>query len=214
MHMAREKYAMKVILLLKRKYGLQLQTTLEHSTPWELLVATILSAQSPDVQVNKVTGRLFKRYAAARDFAVLRPQTLYPYIGSLGLYRGKARNIVGAAKAVVHDFRGKVPSTMAQLITLPGVGRKTANVVLTDAFGISEGIAIDTHCIVVSNRLGLVRTRDPKKIEKTLMRIVPKSEWCNINLLFIALGRDVCTARRKYCEDCVLNKICPSSDVS
>ena len=102
---------------------------------------------------------------------------------------------------------------MNQLITLPGVGRKTANVVLTDAFGISEGIAIDTHCIVVSNRLGLARTRNPKKIEKGLMSILPRKEWKNVNLSFISLGRDVCTARRKHCYNCVLNKICPSSDV-
>ena len=211
--MERRAYAMEAIRLLKKRYGLKLQTTLEHSNPWELLVATILSAQSQDLQVNKATKRLFSKYASVKDYVSLRPQALYPYIGSLGLYRGKARNIIGSAKLIVKEFNGKVPSTMKQLVTLPGVGRKTANVVLTDAFGISEGIAIDTHCVVVSNRLGIARTRNPEKIERALTGLLPKKEWRNVNLLFISLGRDVCTARQKYCQDCILNRICPSSDV-
>jgi endonuclease-3 len=210
--MDRKAYALEVLRLLRKRYGPRLLTTLEHSSPWELLVATILSAQSQDSQVNKATKLLFRKYAGVRAYVELRPQALYPYIGSLGLYRGKARSIIGSAKLVTKEFGGKVPSTMRQLITLPGVGRKTANVVLANAFGVSEGIAIDTHCIVVSNRLGLARTRDPKKIEAALMKILPKRDWNSINHLFIALGRDVCTARRKYCSGCVLNRICPSSD--
>jgi endonuclease-3 len=210
--MDRRAYAKEVMRLLRKRYGSKLRTTLEHSSPWELLVATMLSAQSQDSQVNKVTKRLFRRYADVNAYAALRPQALYPYIGSLGIYRNKAKNIVGSARMIVKEFGGKVPSTMKRLITLPGVGRKTANVVLSNAFGISEGIAIDTHCIVVSNRLGLVSTKDPEKIESVLMPLVPRSEWRDVTHLFIALGRDVCTARRKYCRDCVLNRICPSSN--
>ena len=208
----RKAYIVEVLRLLRKRYGSTLKTMLEHSNPWELLVATILSAQSQDLQVNKVTKLLFKKYPSVKSYAGLRPQALYPYIGSIGIYRNKAKNIVGSAKAIVKDFNGKVPSTMAQLITLPGVGRKTANIVLSNAFGISEGIAIDTHCIVVSNRLGLSKTRNAEKIETILMQIVPKKDWNSINHMFIALGRDVCTARRKYCSECVLNRICPSSD--
>jgi endonuclease-3 len=210
--MDRRAYVKEVMRLLRKRYGSGLRTTLEHSSPWELLVATMLSAQSKDSQVNKATGQLFRRYAGVSTFAALRPQVLYPYIGSLGIYRNKARNIVRSAKIIVGEFGGRVPSTMEQLITLPGVGRKTANVVLSNAFGISEGIAIDTHCIVVSNRLGLASTRDPEKIESVLMQLVPRREWRDVTHLFIALGRDVCTARRKYCQKCVLNRICPSSD--
>jgi endonuclease-3 len=210
--MEKKAYAMKVLSLLRKRYGMRLETTLDHSNPWELLVATILSAQSQDRQVNKVTKALFRRYSGVGAYAGLRPRELYPYIGSLGLYRGKARNIVGTARMLTGKFNGKVPRSLKQLVTLPGVGRKTANVVLANAFGLFEGIAIDTHCIVVSNRLGLARTNDAAKIEKALMPLFPKRYWRDVNHLFIALGRDVCTARRKYCEDCVLNKICPSSD--
>ncbi len=206
-------YIKEVLRLLKKRYGTELQTTLEHSNPWELLVATILSAQCQDVQVNKVTKQLFKRYASVASYTKLRPQALYPYIGSLGLYRNKAKNIIKSANVIVKEFEGNVPYSMEELVKLPGVGRKTANVVLSNAFRINEGIAIDTHCVVVSNRLGLARTSNPVKIESVLMQLSPSSEWRNINHLFIALGRDVCTARRKYCDKCILNKICPSSDM-
>ncbi len=211
--MDRKAYAKEVIRLLRKRYGPRLQSTLEHSNPWELLVATILSAQSQDRQVNKITKTLFRRYPDAKAYTKLRPQALYPYIGSIGIYRNKAKNIVRSAKIIVKEFNGKVPNTIEKLITLPGVGRKTANVVLANAFGISEGIAIDTHCITVSNRLGIAKTNDAEKIEKLLMQIVPKKDWGRVNHLFIALGRDACTARHKYCSDCILNRICPSSDV-
>ncbi len=210
--MEKEAYVREVIRLLKRRYRTEMHTFLEFANPWELLVATVLSAQSQDAQVNRITRKLFKRHFAIEAYAKLRPQQLYPLIGSIGLYRNKAKSIVGAAKTILSDFGGKVPASIELLTTLPGVGRKTANVVLTNAFGIVEGIAIDTHCVVVSNRLGLVRTRNPEKIERRLMQLVPRRDWGDINHLFIALGRDVCTARRKYCSDCTLRHICPSSD--
>lgn len=197
---------------LKARYRKEMRTSLEFSNPWELLVATMLSAQSQDVQVNKVTGLLFRAYRTPQEFAALRPSQLYRYIGRLGLYRGKAKNIVRTARIISSDFDGDVPRTMEEMVRLPGVGRKTANVVLGNAFRVYEGIAIDTHCITVISRLGLARTKDPKAIEEKLMGLVDRKDWVNISHLFIALGRDVCTARRKYCEDCALKDICPSSD--
>lgn len=207
-----KRYMGRLIFLLKRRYGKNLGTSLSHSNEWQLLVATMLSAQAQDRQVNKVTKALFKRYKSIGDFASLKPAQLYPYIGGIGLYRGKARNIIGTAKILRNDFGSKVPSTIAELTLLPGVGRKTANVVISNAFGINEGIAIDTHCITVANRLGLASTKDPKKIEQGLMRLVEREDWGNITHLFIALGRDTCTARKKHCERCILRRICPSSD--
>ena len=202
-----------VLKRLKVRYRNDMRTGLEHSNPWELLVATILSAQAQDRQVNKVTKILFRRYGKVKDYCALKPGDLYPYVQSIGLYKQKTKSIINAAKLIKKNFGLKVPNNMEDLITLPGVGRKTANVVLSNAFGINTGIAIDTHCITVSNRLGFVRTINPERIETRLMKLFQKDEWVNINHLFIALGRDVCTARAKYCERCVLNDICPSSDV-
>jgi len=206
------KYMNEVLALLRKRYGKRLRTSLDHSNEWQLLVATMLSAQAQDRQVNKVTKRLFSKYNDIEDFASLKPQQLYPYIGSIGLYRGKARKIVNTAKILKRDFKLKIPRTIAGLTTLPGVGRKTANVVISNAFGINEGIAIDTHCITVANRLGVANTKDPKKIEQGLMKITDKKDWGDLTHLFIALGRDTCTARKKYCESCILRHICPSSD--
>ncbi len=200
-----------VIGRLKRRYRKELMTSLYHSNPWELLVAVMLSAQSQDKQVNKVTGLLFKKYTTIGQFAELRPKQLYPYIGSLGLYRGKAKNIIRTAKTLMEDFDSKVPNKLDDLIKLDGVGRKTANVVLANAFGINEGIAVDTHCITVANRLGIIKTKDANKIEQRLMTLVDKKDWGNMTHLFISLGRDVCTARTAYCSRCVLRDICPSS---
>lgn len=210
----KKKMLSRVIPLLKKRYKWELQTALLHETPWQLLVATILSAQSQDAQVNKATGPLFKKYPNVEDYEKMSPKMLYRYINTVGLYKGKGKNILKTAKIVKERFNSRIPKTIEELITLPGVGRKTANVVLCNAYGINEGIAIDTHCITVANRLGLVRTRNPVKIEKKLMELAPKSEWPDINHMFIALGRDTCTARRKYCERCVLNRICPSSDAN
>lgn len=208
---ANKAYMDKVIFRLKKKYRKEMKTVLNHSNEWELLVSTMLSAQAQDRQVNKVTGPLFKKYKRIEDFAKLQPRQLYPYINSIGLYRSKAKNIVKTAKALKKDFDLKIPTTIDELTTLSGVGRKTANVLLANAFGINEGIAIDTHCITVANRLGFVRTKDPKKIEQRLIKLVDKKDWGNLTHLFISLGRDSCTARVKYCERCVLKDMCPSS---
>ena len=202
-----------ILARLKKRYYREMKTSLGHSSPWELLVATMLSAQSQDAQVNKVTPGLFRRYKDVGDFAHLKPSGLYPYVKTLGLYRNKSKNIVSAARYIRNNFNGAVPRTMEGMLKLPGVGRKTANVVMANAFGLNEGIAIDTHCITVANRLFLYNTKMPDKIEARLMKIVPRSERGNITHLFIALGRDVCTARNKYCERCVLNDVCPSSAV-
>lgn len=205
-------YLKEVISRLKRRYKHEMHTALRHSNEWELLVATMLSAQSQDKQVNKITGPLFKKYSTIESFAKLKPSDLYPYIGSIGLYRGKAKNIISTARKLKKN-NSKIPNTIDELTKLDGVGRKTANVVLANAFGINEGIAIDTHCITVSNRLGLVRTKDAKKIEQRLMKIAERKDWGNITHLFISLGRDACTARAKHCDRCVLKDICPSSSL-
>lgn len=208
-----EERANETLRRLKVRYRREMRTSLAHTNPWELLVATILSAQSQDRQVNKVTRALFKRYRSIKAYGALRPRDLHLYVRSIGLYRNKAKNIINAAKLLEKNFSSKVPGSMKELMTLPGVGRKTANVVLANAFGINAGIAIDTHCITVSNRLGFVKTKNPERIEDRLMKLFPNSEWGNITHLFIALGRDACTARIKHCDRCVLNDICPSSNV-
>ncbi len=210
---AAQERAKEVLRRLKVRYRKYMHTELMHSNPWELLVATILSAQAQDRQVNKVTKTLFKKYKKMDDYCALKSSDLYPYVRSIGLYKQKTKNIINAAKLIRKNFGSRVPNSMDDLVTLPGVGRKTANIILSNSFGIDSGIAIDTHCITVSNRLGFVRTRNPEKIETKLMKLFKKGEWGSINHLFIALGRDVCTARVKYCERCVLNDICPSSNV-
>jgi endonuclease-3 len=208
-----KKRKLKLMLkLLKQKYGKDMHTFLDFSNPWQLLVATILSAQAQDAQVNKATAKLFKEHPTVKDYTKMTPSQLYKYIKTIGLYKGKGKNILKTSKIVVSQFDSRVPRSIAELITLPGVGRKTANVVLANAHGIHEGIAIDTHCITVANRLGFARSTNPIKIEQSLMKISDQSEWNNINHLFIALGRDTCTARRKYCGECVLRRVCPSSD--
>ncbi len=207
----KREYLKAVIRKLKVRYKSEMKTSLDHTSAWELLVATMLSAQSQDSQVNKVTRRLFRKYGTVSKFANATPKELYPYIGSLGLYRNKSKNIIATAKAISGSFNGRVPNSLEELTSLKGVGRKTANVVLANAFGINEGIAIDTHCITVANRLGLTRSKDAKKIEKQIMPILDRREWGNITHLFISLGRDTCTARSKHCERCVLKGICPSS---
>jgi endonuclease III len=189
-----------------------MHTHLEHENPWELLVATMLSAQTTDAQVNKVTPVLFAKYPEPKSYVNLRPVQLYRYVKSLNIYRNKSKHLIKSAQYIHQNFGGKVPDTLEELIELPGVGRKTANVVLANAFGKHEGIAIDTHCITVANRLFLYKAKNAAQVEERLMQIVPKSDWGNVNHLFIALGRDVCTARRKHCDRCVLKDICPSSD--
>ena len=196
---------------LKLRYKGEMHSTLSFANSWELLVATMLSAQSQDKQVNVVTSKLFKAYKTPYAFAKLRPAELYRYTRSLGLYRNKSKNIIKTARIIAERFGGSVPSSIDGLTSLPGVGRKTANVVLYNGFGKNSGIAIDTHCITVANRLGLVNTKSAVKIEDELMQITKRDDWGDITHLFIALGRDVCRARDKRCAECVLNDICPSS---
>lgn len=210
---SKKAFMRKVLRMLKKKYASQMKSTLEYSNAWELLVATMLSAQAQDKQVNAVTKKLFNDHLDVRDYASMDPKELYKYTKSIGLYRNKSNNIINAAKAIEKNFKGEVPGDIASLQTLPGVGRKTANVVQYNWFGKSEGIAIDTHCITVCNRLGLANGANAEKIEKEMIKITPKKDWGNVTHLFIALGRDVCTARVKHCEACVLNRICPSSTV-
>jgi endonuclease-3 len=197
---------------LKKKYPEEMQTSLDHTNPWEMLVSTMLSAQSQDVHINRVTPALFKAYKTPKAYVKLRPSQLYKYLKSVNLYKGKSKRLIESAKMITKDFDGKVPRTMEELVLLPGVGRKTANVVLANAYGENHGMAIDTHCITVTNRLFKVNTNDAAKIEQTMIDIVPRKDWNNFSHLLIALGRDVCTSRTKYCDRCVLKDICPSSD--
>jgi len=199
-----------VLKRLERVYP-HARIALNFSNPLELLVATILSAQSTDVGVNKTTPALFARYKTAADYAGADVAELESMVKSTGFYRNKARSIMGAAKVIAENFGGQVPRTMAEIITLPGVARKTGNVVLFNAYGVTEGIAVDTHVIRLSNRLGLSREKDPVKIERDLMRQVPKEKWGPFAYLLIDHGRAVCTARKPGCAVCVLNDICPSA---
>ncbi len=201
-----------VLARLKERYRTHMHTALLHGNEWELLVATMLSAQSQDAQVNKVTPALFGKYRDVGAFARAKPSQLYQYVRTLGLYRSKSKNIIRTARILEASFGGVVPSSMEKLVTLPGVGRKTANVVLSNGFGRHDGIAIDTHCITVAGRLFLLRTKSAGRIERIMMDFVPRSEWGNVTNLFIALGREVCTARAKHCDRCVLRDLCPSSE--
>jgi endonuclease-3 len=186
-------------------------TELNWSNPLELLVATMLSAQTTDVRVNQVTKELFEKYRAAEEYAGAVPAQLERDIRPTGFYRNKARSLQGMARALLERHGGEVPRTMAELVALPGVGRKTANVVLGNAFGVDEGIVVDTHVRRVSTRLGLTEESDPEKIEQDLLQVVPKEEWTVFSHLLILHGRRVCKARKPDCPDCVLNDVCPSA---
>lgn len=199
-----------ITALLGKEYP-DIRTALDFTTPLEMLIATVLSAQSTDRQVNGVTKSLFKKYRTPEDYIKAPLEELERYIYSTGFYKNKARNIKKMCEMLVLDFGGKVPENMDDLITLPGVARKTANVVLWNVFGKNEGIAVDTHVKRVSARLGLTANTDPGKIEADLMRIVPENDRGIFSLLLIRHGREICTARKPRCQDCVLNKICPSA---
>jgi len=185
---------------------------LTHRSAWELLVATILSAQSTDVRVNMVTPGLFEKYPTVQDFAALEPEQLQPDIYSTGFFRNKAKAVVGAARKVVADFGGNVPQTMEELLTLPGVARKTANVVLGTWFKKNEGVVVDTHVTRISRRLELTRQEDPKKIEDDLMQIIPRERWTDFSHEVIWHGRKLCVARGPKCADCGLEKLCHAAD--
>lgn len=204
--------AKKVVALLKKEYPESI-CTLDFRKPHELVIATILSAQSTDERVNKITPTLFRKYRTPKAFAEADLDELMEYIKTAGLYRNKAKSIKGSMQKVVEDFGGRIPDTMEEIMTLPGVGRKTANVILGTAFGIPTGIAVDTHVTRLAQRLGFSKHKEPPKIEKDLMELIPKKDWIIISHLLIDHGRIICIARTPKCAECVLNKICPSSRV-
>lgn len=185
---------------------------LHHTNAWELLVATILSAQCTDVRVNLVTPGLFAKYPTIQDFAAARQEVLAADIRSTGFFNNKAKSVIGAAKKILNEFGGEVPKTLEELITVPGAARKTANVVLGTAFGISSGIVVDTHVQRISNRLALTKNTDPVKIEQDLMKIVPRGHWIQFSHQMIHFGRGICVARKPKCAECPLYSLCASPD--
>ena len=187
-------------------------TALTYRSAWELLVSTILSAQSTDATVNKVTPELFRKYPTPAAFAALQPEELEPDIRSTGFFRNKAKSVIGAARAVMANFGGQVPSEMDQLLTLPGVARKTANVVLGTWFHKAVGVVVDTHVHRISRRLELTRNDDPGKIEKDLMKVIPQSKWIDFSHEIIHHGRALCIARKPKCVDCPLENLCHAAD--
>jgi endonuclease-3 len=185
---------------------------LHHKNPWELLVATILSAQCTDKRVNEVTPGLFAKYPTPRDFAAVRPEVLAQDIRSTGFFNNKAKSIVGAAQKVIRDFGGVVPKTMDEMLSIPGAARKTANVVLGTAYGIAVGVVVDTHVQRVSRRLDLTKQADPVKIEQDLIKIVPQERWVLFSHQIIHHGRALCQARKPRCAECLLDKLCYAKD--
>lgn len=205
-------YALEVFSRLKREYP-DARTELDYETPLQLAIATILSAQCTDKRVNMVTPLLFQTFPTAASLADAPPEKLEEIIKSTGFFRNKTKSLIGLGKALVERHNGEIPDSMEELVKLPGIGRKTANVILGNAFGKNEGIVVDTHVARVSHRLGLTRETDPIKIEQDLMPLFPRHDWALLSHLLIFHGRRVCEARRPKCEICVLNDICPSSTV-
>jgi len=199
---------LEIIKRLKKEYG-NPGTALKHKNPWELLVATVLSAQCTDERVNKVTPLLFKKFPDAKAMAKADLEEIEKLVRSTGFYKQKAKRLKAIAKKVIEDYNGKVPDSMEELVKLPGVARKTANIVLSYGFGKIEGIAVDTHVRRISYRLGLTKNKDPAKIEKDLMKEFDKKYWILVNSLLIQHGREVCKARKPACEECVLRDLCP-----
>lgn len=188
------------------------ECALHHRNAWELLVATILSAQCTDARVNMVTPELFRKYPTPALMAQASIPEIEEEIRSTGFYHNKAKSITGAAKKLVSDFGGKVPNTMAELLTVPGAARKTANVVLGVAYGIAEGVVVDTHVLRLSNRLGLTKSDEPKKVEQELMQMIPRDHWIQFSHELIHHGRQICVARKPRCVDCNLENLCHSAD--
>ena len=204
-------YAKRVLTLLEKAYPVVDGTALKFSNAWELLVATILSAQCTDERVNKVTEVLFKRFKTPLDFVNADIEELQEIIRPTGFYRNKAKFIKAVAKRLVEEYNSEVPNSMEELIKLPGVARKTANLVLSNAYHIVVGIAVDTHVKRVSQRLGLTKERDRDKIERDLMNLFPKDKWFELTNLLVVHGRHVCTAKHPRCNECILNSLCPSA---
>ena len=209
----KKRYAARVAERLRREYP-DAHCSLDYRTPLELLVATILSAQCTDVRVNLVTPGLFSRYRSAQDFARAPLGKLEQEIKSTGFYRNKANSIQGCCQKLVDDYGGQVPQELDELVQLPGVGRKTANVVLGSGFGIASGVVVDTHVTRLARRLGLTTATDAVKIEQDLVQQLPKKEWIGFSHGLIWHGRQVCVARKPRCSDCVLSKICPRVGVT
>jgi endonuclease-3 len=209
-YLAPQQRALKVIELLEKEYP-NAKTALNYTNPLELLVATMLSAQTTDERVNIVTKTLFKKYKTPEDYANADIKELEQDVRSTGFYHNKASNLKKSCQMLVEKYNSQVPKTMNQLIELPGVARKTANIVLFNAYGTIAGIAVDTHVRRLSQRLGLTDQNDPAKIEQDLMKIVPKDKWMLLTDLLIFHGRQVCTAKKPKCDICLLNKICPSA---
>ena len=198
-----------IIKLLKKEYP-EAKTELKFENPFQLLIATILSAQTTDNLVNKVTEKLFKKYKSPQDFVKAGVENLMEDIKSVNFYRNKAKNIVKMCEKIIKEYNGNVPQSLEELVKLPGVARKTANVVLSQAFGKAEGIVVDTHVRRVSQRLGLTENQDSEKVEQDLMNLLPKKEWISFPFRLILHGRRVCKAKNPDCENCILKKLCPS----
>ncbi len=205
-------HALEILARLKREYP-DAHCELDFETPLQLLVATILSAQCTDKRVNMVTPELFRDFPTAPELAAAQPERLEDMIRSTGFFRNKTKSLLGMSAAVVERHGGDVPRTLDELVLLPGVGRKTANVVLGNAFATNEGVVVDTHVGRLAIRLGLTNDTDPVKVEQTLMRLFPREDWALVPHLLIFHGRRVCVARTPKCGECVLNDICPSSRV-
>ena len=205
-------HALEVLTRLKKEYP-DARTELDFDGPFQLLIATILSAQCTDKRVNMVTPLLFQTFPTPRDLAGAEVERLEDMIRTTGFFRNKTKSLLGMAAALVERHDGEVPRTMAELVKLPGVGRKTANVVLGNALDVSEGVVVDTHVGRLSIRLGFTNETDPVKVEQVLMRLIPREDWVRVSHLLIFHGRRVCVARAPKCAACVLNDICPSSRV-
>jgi len=206
----KKKRTREIIRLLKRAYP-DAKCSLNHSNPFELLVATILSAQCTDERVNLVTADLFRKYRKPEDYLKVSPRELEKDIQSTGFFRNKTKSIQGTSKVLTEEYGGRVPETMDELLELPGVARKTANVVLGNAFDVKSGVVVDTHVTRISHRLDLSQEKDPTKIERDLVELVPKKDWVIFSHLLIAHGRKICRARNPLCEECPIERLCPSS---
>ncbi|HAJ59517.1 MAG TPA: endonuclease III [Cyanobacteria bacterium UBA8543] len=210
---AKQQRALEILIRLKRRYP-EAPCTLNYQTPVQLLVATILSAQCTDERVNQVTPELFRRFPDAAALALANVEEIETLIRSTGFYRNKAKNILGACRMIMAEFGGEVPRRMEELVKLPGVARKTANVVLAHAYDIHEGVTVDTHVKRLSLRLGLTEHTEPIRIERDLMRLLPQPEWENWSIRLVYYGREICQARKPQCGACVLADLCPSADIS
>lgn len=207
----RKERAVEIVQRLRKMYP-KSKCSLDFKNAYQLLIATMLAAQATDARVNEVTKELFRKYPAPADLAQAKQSELEQMIRSTGYFRQKAKSIVATSTAIVEQHGGKVPSTMEELVALPGVGRKTANVVLSNAFKAPVGIVVDTHVTRVAGRLGLTRNMDAVKIEDDLMKLIPKEEWTSFSHRMIDHGRALCVARKPKCSECMLNEVCPSAE--